>query len=665
MRTETSTQTPPPAAEAALDPAEQALSAVIGAAPISLLLLDRDLRVIAASRRSKSDFGLSDGDLTGLSFRDLAPETTEQMVGAIHHCLDGASVSLQQVAMPRIDGQASWAQIEIMSWSRSSGEVGGLIIGTHDITAMVRALERAERSEQRLTLAMEIADIHVWELDHAERKLIKAGAEATFFSEPKTYEELDADIFSIVDPRDRPPIEAAALHHPANGEPFTHEYRIARSDGREVWTVCAARLIRDPKGQPLRAVAAMQNITARKAQERALLQAKEQAEAANLAKSAFLATISHEIRTPLNGVLGMVQAMAADTLAPQQRERLEVIGQSGASLLALLNDILDLSKIEAGKLALEQAPFELDALVRGAHTTFGALAIHKKLDFDLKIERGAGGVYLGDAVRVRQILSNLLSNALKFTDEGGVDVRVDRRDGAVRIVVRDTGIGLSAEQLTRVFHNFEQADASTTRRYGGSGLGLAICRDLVQMMDGSISAHSTPGAGATFTVILPLLKTRARRRPKPLAEAGPAPTAASPLKVLAAEDNAMNQLVLKTLLAQIGIEPTIVVNGCEAVAAWEREHWDLILMDVQMPLMDGPTAAALIRAEERARGSARTPIVALTANAMNHQVDECLASGMDDFVAKPIDARKLFAMVMTATARGRAGPATVRAAGGA
>jgi CheY-like chemotaxis protein len=326
-----------------------------------------------------------------------------------------------------------------------------------------------------------------------------------------------------------------------------------------------------------------------------------------------------------------------------------VIRQSGESLLAILNDVLDLSKIEAGKLELEQAEFDIAELAQAAISAFSATAQAKGLGFELKVDRSARGIYRGDSVRVRQILYNLVSNALKFTETGGVKIAVARRGKRLVLSVCDTGIGVAADKLAGLFQKFEQADASTTRRYGGTGLGLAICRDLAELMGGSICAESELGAGATFTVELPLPRlSAAPAKPARATRQPVAPIDGLSLRVLAAEDNGMNQLVLRTLLEQIGVEPVIVGNGREAVAAWAREPWDLILMDVQMPEMDGPTATGVIRARERAERRPRTPIVALTANAMAHQVAEYLHSGMDDFVAKPIEAGRLYAVVQSA-----------------
>ncbi|MBI1198866.1 MAG: response regulator [Phenylobacterium sp.] len=379
---------------------------------------------------------------------------------------------------------------------------------------------------------------------------------------------------------------------------------------------------------------------------RRLRAAQARAEAANGAKSAFLATMSHEIRTPLNGVLGMAQAMAADGLSARQAERLAVIRQSGESLLAILNDILDLSKIEAGKLEIEEVEFDLGDLARGAYSAFTAIANKKGLSFGLDLE-AARGRYRGDPSRIRQILYNLISNALKFTDEGEIRVNAVYAEGRLTLTVRDTGMGIAAENLGRLFDKFDQLDSSTTRRFGGTGLGLAICGELAKLMGGGITVESRVGVGSAFIVALPLERLGDEVfLPAPAAIEEQAETL--PLRVLAAEDNEVNQLVLKTLLHQLGIEPRVVPDGAAAVEAWEAEPWDLILMDVQMPVMDGPSATGEIRRREAAAGRARTPIVALTANAMSHQVQSYLAAGMDGHIAKPIEIKALYQVLVQA-----------------
>jgi signal transduction histidine kinase/ActR/RegA family two-component response regulator len=381
------------------------------------------------------------------------------------------------------------------------------------------------------------------------------------------------------------------------------------------------------------------------------------AESANAAKSTFLATMSHEIRTPLNGVLGMAQAMVGDELSERQRDRLSVIHRSGEALLAILNDVLDLSKIEAGKLELEELEFELAEVARGAYSAFTALANKKGLSFALDIE-AARGRYLGDPTRLRQILYNLISNALKFTEQGEIRVTA-RRDGDIlELSVKDTGVGIPPESLPKLFAKFDQLDSSTTRRFGGTGLGLAICRELAQLMQGEIDVQSELGLGSKFILRVPL---RWVGEEKAVASGGGvaelrAEQSEIALRVLAAEDNAINQLVLKTLLHQMGVDPTVVDNGRLALEAWEAGDWDVILMDIQMPVMDGLTATTQIRAQELATGRPRTPIVALTANAMSHHVDQYTAAGMDGHVAKPIQAADLYAALTSAAVPAQAKP---------
>jgi signal transduction histidine kinase/ActR/RegA family two-component response regulator len=391
----------------------------------------------------------------------------------------------------------------------------------------------------------------------------------------------------------------------------------------------------------------------RQARERAQ-QGELAAESANAAKSTFLATMSHEIRTPLNGVLGMAQAMAGDELSDRQRDRLSVIHRSGEALLAILNDVLDLSKIEAGKLELEQLEFELAEVARGAYSAFTALANKKGLSFALDIEE-ARGRYIGDPTRLRQILYNLISNALKFTEQGEIRVTARRDGDMLEVSVRDTGVGIPPESLSKLFAKFDQLDSSTTRRFGGTGLGLAICRELAQLMDGEISVISDLGLGSIFTLRAPLPWVGEERAVCTVtATLNVQPEIA--LRVLAAEDNAVNQLVLKTLLHQMGVDPTVVENGKEAVEAWEEGDWDVILMDIQMPIMDGLTATAAIRNREADTGRPRTPIVALTANAMSHQVEQYIVAGMDGHVAKPIQAAELFATLTRAAVPDQAKP---------
>lgn len=375
---------------------------------------------------------------------------------------------------------------------------------------------------------------------------------------------------------------------------------------------------------------------------RKLEAARLAAEEANQAKSQFLANISHEIRTPLNGVLGLAQAISADELTPVQAERIGVLRQSGLGLLAILNDLLDLAKIEAGKLSIEAVPFNPQEVLTSARQAIWATAEAKGLKVEAAVLAEAEGLYQGDPTRLRQIIDNLVSNAVKFTPSGRVDVVLSRPADALVLTVKDTGIGMSPEAASRIFMKFEQADVTTTRRFGGTGLGLSICLELVEAMGGAIKADSVEGQGTTFTVILPLERLGDVQDVVAVqAVDAVVDTDQPPLRVLAAEDHPVNQLVLRTLLGQFGVEVTMASNGQEVLDQFKDQDWDVVLMDVQMPVMDGPTATRAIRQFERDQARRPTPILALTANAMAHQLDEYRQAGCNGHVSKPIDASDL------------------------
>ena len=371
--------------------------------------------------------------------------------------------------------------------------------------------------------------------------------------------------------------------------------------------------------------------------EHALENSRRKAESSNQAKSEFLANMSHEIRTPLNGILGMAQVMARDAQGAQ-RDHLKVLQTSGESLLGILNSLLDLSKIEAGQVELDNHDFDLAAMIATACDPLRVLAEEKGLRFEVRVDPAADGLWSGDALRVRQVLTNLISNAVKFTHAGAVTVAIAAASEGLRVQVTDTGIGIPTAKLETVFEKFSQADGSTTRRFGGTGLGLAISRHLVSLMGGTLSLESREGQGSTFTFELPLAR---REAVAPGDLAGEASYGAvdlqRPLRILAAEDNPTNQLILRSLLATLDVDLTLVETGRAAVEAFTCERYDVILMDSQMPEMNGVEATQAIRRIEAVRGLGRTPILALTANVMSHQVAEYTAAGMDDVIAKPIE----------------------------
>ncbi|MBF0589293.1 MAG: response regulator [Magnetococcales bacterium] len=429
------------------------------------------------------------------------------------------------------------------------------------------------------------------------------------------------------------------------------EERYITPQGQEAWIFWEVHPWRHHNGKIGGLIAFSESITERKQAEAATI-AKEAAEAANRAKSEFLAIMSHEIRTPLNGILGMTDLLLDTELAPKQKHFAHTIQHSGASLLDILNNMLDLSKVEADRLELEPLPFDLRQMAQNLGTLFEALTQRKKLAFALKLDPATPAYVTGDATRLRQILMNLLSNALKFTHEGQLTLTIapaPRKPDTLHFTVQDSGIGMSPEQAAAIFEPFAQAERSTTRRYGGTGLGLTISRRLARLMGGNITVESSPGAGSTFSVRLPLPACAAPSHTHDNQHDNPHSWRINrQARLLLVEDDGVNQEVALGMLAWFGIHQVAVAgNGEEALEKLKKARYELVFMDGQMPVMGGVEACRLYRAfEEAQRAPSRTPIVALTANVLKGDRERFLAAGMDDYLTKPLVRQDLGACLL-------------------
>ena len=599
-----------------------------------LCIAATDGRFIRLNPQWEEVLGYPVDELVGRNFMDFVhPDDQEATLAAVAQLEDHRQVNNFVNRYRRRDGSYRWIE-----W-RSTPVDSTIYAVARDISDRKNIEEALRQSEQRFQQLAETVEVAFWIRTTDEMLYINPAYEKIFGRSRQSLAANPNDFLKAIIPEDLPAVLKALENEFGRQGIFDMEYRIRRPDGQMRWLKVISRPVASVKGQTLSAGTAT-DISELKEAQRA-------AEAANQAKSAFLANMSHEIRTPMNAIIGLSELTLQGELAAEQRDSLEKIHHSSKMLLGIINDTLDYSKIEAGRLQLAPHPFRPAKLLERLDHLFRQTAAAKGLELHYHLDPEIPPILLGDELRLGQIFTNLLANALKFTRKGQVELRLERlaADAAgvgLRCAVSDTGIGISPAQQERLFKPFAQADDSTTRKYGGTGLGLAICARLVEQMGGRLQLKSEPGRGSTFffTIIL-------SRASADLAQDGrhfPADPAADPVVpdlngkvILVAEDNQLNREVAQRLLARTGAQVLLAEHGAQALELANDHDCDLILMDLQMPVMDGFTAARLIRQK-----SPDLPIFALSAAAMEEDRQQALAAGMNDHLAKPIDSGLLY-----------------------
>lgn len=614
------------------------------------IYIHADFKPLYANRTLLEMFGLDDlGEFMSLESTALmlAPEERERILGYHRARLEGGKApkdydfwALRQNGEKFMANNRSFA----VDWEGKRAVCTVLF----DLTER-QSTEQSLAEQQRLIASlMETTQEGFWFIDLRNETTDVNPAMCKILGRPRE-DIIGKSIMDFVD-EENAEIFRRQIERRSRGLTGSYEISLQQPDGTRVPCLNNATPLLDTAGEKIGSVGIWADISEIKMTQRSLEHEKERAEAASVAKSEFLAIASHELRTPMNGVLGMADLMMGSELSDEQRERLRIIIQSGEALMGLLNDILDISKIEAGGLELEERHFDLEELLESVAALMGSRARQKGLTYKNNIGPEVPQTLMGDVKRLRQVLNNIVGNAVKFTRSGQIAISVSRvesdsADLRVRFEVADTGVGISDEAQDRIFEKFTQADSSTTRRFGGTGLGLAICKELVELMEGEIGVDSMPGEGSCFWFTAKLgigdqskiVAERDHRRPI----AAPAPL--RKLCILVAEDNTVNQEIARQTLEDAGHTVTVVPNGHEAVAAVKANSYDVVLMDVHMPEMDGPTATQEIRALPTPMSD--VPIIALTADAMSGDREKFLKVGMNDHVAKPFDNSRLFATI--------------------
>jgi len=609
------------------------------------------------SPAARALYGYEPEEMLGSNtFGAAHPDDRHLLTEAFEQLMSGEPSAVAEVRAQCKGGEYTWVETHMrLVQDPLTGELR--VLGLVRDVSRRHAIEQAirESETQFRTLADGVSDLIICSNAVGVRRYVSPSCRAVLGYEPD--ELVGGPRGTFIHPLDRDHVEARMAAIVAGDPDNVITFRAVRRDGAIIWIDSHVSLVRDiATGDPIEIISVMRDISQHKALEERLERARLEAEHASQLKSDFLANMSHEIRTPMNGIIGMTGLLLNTPLDHNQRRYADAVRVSADALLAVINDILDLSKLEAGKLNLETVPFGFAPLVEECVELLATKAAEKRIDLTARIDERARHTHLGDPTRLRQVILNLLSNAVKFTDHGFVAIEVTGEaldaSSLVRIRVQDSGIGMDAAGKAKLFKKFEQADTSVTRRFGGTGLGLAITKQLIDRMEGRIEVVSELGQGSTFTIEL-TLPTSGSAVPEGTARIHPpacAPaTDRKPGKILVAEDNAINQMLVVTLLEEAGYAVDVAEDGVEALAAVRRESYDLVLMDAQMPNMDGLEAAQAIRALADGRGC--MPIIALTADALPGDREQYIAAGMDDYLSKPLDAAAMLSTIQTWMAR--------------
>jgi len=632
---------------------------LLNAVPVPVFYKDTDGRYLGCNKAFEEFFGVSKEKLLGKSVFDISPrELAEKYHAKDQELLRNNGQQIYESQVINVSGSVRDVVFHKASFSDSTGTVCGLVGAILDITERNLAEKTLKESEARLRESQLIAGLGTYVLDIETGEWVSSEVLDLIFGIDDSFNRTVAGWVSLLHPDDRDQMVTYFAEEVLGKRGrFDREYRIVRNNDGEVrWLSGLGRLECEGQGGiPLRMIGTVQDITERKAVEKELRLAKEAADAANRAKSRFLSNMRHEIRTPMNSVLVMADLLLNSGLNGEQREHAEIVKKSGNHLLSLIDDILDLSHIEAQTMELDSVNFDLSEMLSRATMLMSYNAREKGLQFNVQVDDDVPRKLRGDERRVRQIISNLLGNALKFTHGGGISLCVSRENEegpfvTLRIVVSDTGIGIAADKQMEVFSPFNQVDSSSTRRYGGTGLGLALCRQLAELMKGEIGLESCEGKGSSFWFTV-----RMERQNIP-----PAPVAClasdtsfmessgqADRRLLLVEDDLQNQKILLSTIRMF--RPRFLVdvaaNGCEALHMLERNDYDLVLMDCMLPVLNGYDATAAIRDPASAVRNHQVTVIAVTANSMREDREACLAAGMDDYISKPLNITQLLAML--------------------